>query len=96
MSDDITTNQAIDLLRSQGYVISRPEWGPWISNGELYSRFESLISRTCFHKRLNSYGEEFPVKRGPKGSILRLRTTPALLEWLGRPSQPGQRTDLAR
>lgn len=87
-------NEAIDLLRANGYRIERPEWGPWINATALHAQFGHL-SRTAFHKRLYTFAGDFPRSCGPRGNLRRLRTTPELLAWLGQPIEPGKRNDLA-
>jgi len=92
MSDE-AINAAINLLRSQGYVITRPEWGPWTTSTELRRKFPHL-SQGGFFKRLHSFPGDFPCEWTAKNSLRRFRTCPELLEWLGRPLEQGKRTDL--
>lgn len=91
MSDPI--NAAITLLRAQGFVITRPEWGPWLTQTDLLAEYQHLKA-VALHKRLRAFRGEFPEERSGTGRLKRLRTTPELRAWLQRPVAQGQRTDL--
>ncbi len=89
----MTTNEMIDQLRREGFVVTRPEWSSWIVPIDLM-RQNSHLSRGGFYKRLRKYRGEYPRERSYTGRLLRLRTTPELLAFLAKPLAKGERTDL--
>ena len=93
--NDEAINAAIDLLRANGFAVTRPEWGPWTSADELLPQFPHLNYGTLL-KRVHQFAGDFPRDLTPKGSLRRFRTTPELLAWIGRPLEKGKSNDLAK
>ena len=87
-ADDCAINAAIDLLRSQGFVVDKEKYGPWITPKELWRQI-GRFGYTGFHRRLVNYPGDYPQRLGPTGRLIELRTTPALMKWLGKSKQQG-------
>lgn len=90
MTTDEQINAAIELLRSNGFVVDRPELGPWQTPGELRAQFPGLSS-SAMTIRISKFRGPFPQERGASGRLTRLRSTPELRELLSRPPAPGRK-----
>ncbi len=93
---DEEINAAIGLLRDAGYAITLPEM-----EGEttITTLARSLgMKPSALHNRLRS--PNCPpwkiVKRGPFGTVRRLRLSAEAMAYVSRPMKKGQRTDLQK
>jgi len=93
---DHEINAAIALLRARGYSVTLPRADEWITiidlwrklavEGEIHGTLASFRDR-LHHPRCPHYARHV----GQTGRTTTLRPTPALLEFLSQPSQPGKR-----
>lgn len=83
-------NDALELLRSQGYHVTRPELESETTMAEL--RAATRLGSTTLHKRLHHLHCP-PWKAtlcGPSGRVLRLRVSEEAMAFLRQSIQPGR------
>jgi hypothetical protein len=88
---DADINAALAILRHAGFTCTAPQAGDWITIIDLWRRV-GTGTLAAFRDRLHHPRcPQYQRHVGATGRITTLRPTPALLDWLRRPSQPGRR-----
>lgn len=86
---DQQVNEAIDLLRSQGFVVEKPNLDDWITPMDLWREIGQRLCYNGFHRRLSKFPGDYPKKHGLTGRLIELRPTPELKKWLSKSKQQG-------